>query len=65
MFITLKLKKVVEKFVKKLFYGEKLIYWMDICCRCILALPLYVPTTYVTEIKETYLKFTFIKNHAH
>ena len=38
MFITLKLQKVVEKFVKKLFYGQ-----------C-------VPTTYDTEIKETYFE---------
>ena len=24
-----------------------------------------VPTTNVTEINETYLKYTFIKNHVH
>ena len=24
-----------------------------------------VPTTYVTEINKTYLKYTFIKNHVH
>ena len=55
--------------MKNLFYGDQFIYWMDICCRCILELPLWgnfniaymrqfqcVPTTYVTEIKKTYFE---------
>ena len=35
-------------------YGEKLIYWKDICSRYTLELPQFqcVPTTYVTENKE-------------
>ena len=37
-------------------YGEKLIYWKDICCSYTLKLPLCVPTTYVTENKENHLE---------
>ena len=40
MLITLKHKKVVEKFVKKLFMVKTLIYYIDICCRCTMELPL-------------------------
>ena len=56
MLVTLKHKKVVEKFVKNLFYGEthSFIEWTNVVgaqwnvYQC-------VPTTYVTEIKETYV----------
>ena len=52
----LKIMKVVEDLFKKA-YGEKLIYWKDICCRYTLELPhrdnsnLYLQH-YVTENKE-------------
>ena len=36
----------------KIAYGEKLIYWKDICCRYTLELPQCVPTAYVTKNKE-------------
>ena len=54
-------RKIVENLLRKA-YGETLKYWKDIYCRYTLELPLRqfqcVPTTYVTENKETSFKFT-------
>ena len=65
LLITLKHKKVVEKFVKKkLFYGEKhsFIEWTYVvgahwsCLYEVIPMCYNVPTTYVTEIKEIYFE---------
>ena len=72
MLITLKHKKENEKFVKKSLWWKTLIYWIDICdiLKVHIGIAIMrqfqcVPTTYVTENKETYLKYTLIKNHFH
>ena len=60
MLISLKKWKWLRIGLKKA-YGEKLIYWKDICCRYTPELTLWgksdnVPTTYVTEKEENYLE---------
>ena len=49
--------KGVEKFVKYLFNGEN--------THLLNGHMLYVPTTYVTEIKETYFEISVNKYHIH
>ena len=56
--------------VKKLFYGDQFIYWMDICCRCILEWPLWGYSNVYQQhmwlkLRNPILKYTLNKYHIH
>ena len=61
---------VVKNLFKKT-YGEKLIYWNDICCRYTLEFPytgnsiVYLQHVLLKIMKKTIWKFTFPKYHVH
>ena len=70
MLITLKHWKLVEKFVKKIMVKNKLINWIDICCRCTLELPQFGNSNVhqqhmLLKFRKHILKYTLNKYHVH
>ena len=56
--------------MKDCIQWKTLIYWMDICCRYTLELPLWGNSNVylqhmLLKLMEPILKYTFIKNHVH
>ena len=70
MLITLKHKSSWVVCEKPILWWETLIYWMDICCRCTLELPLWGNSNVyqqhmLLKLRKHILKYTLTKYHVH